>query len=64
MADMERTDLQRLSKDELINLVVLRRPDKTSHTRRRTRRRLIRRKSTRTRVLAGRNPGVSRTIGG
>jgi len=61
---MDRTDLQRLSKDELIELVMqLQRPDKTSRTSSKPPS-TDKKKSARTHVRAGRSPGMSRTTVG
>ena len=61
---MDRTDLQRLSKDELIELVIqLQRPDKTSRNSSKPPS-TDKKRSARTRVLAGRSPGMNRiTVG-
>ena len=61
---MDRTDLQRLSKDELIELVIqLQRPDKTSRTSSKPPS-TDKKRNARTPVLEGRSPGMSPTIVG
>ena len=64
MGDMDRSDLQQLSKEQLIELVLrLQRPDKNSRTYP-SRLRRIRRKSARTLALAEPSLGMSRATAG